>query len=110
MKFSVLFVWIVLLLFVLAWGISGGLWERKEPTLDFRKLYRQRIQRVRSAELTNAPPDSPYVANQVGTAESIRNTLFGGTAIPGWSTAPVEQFSRKSTLPLPAKQQEQLKC
>jgi len=59
------------------WAVTGGLWQKKAPKIDFQQIYQQKI-----AAATSEVTDEP------GAAERIQNYLFKGTDIPGFSVAP----------------------
>ena len=83
MKFEITVIAGLLMGVLMLWAFTGGLWERKARTLDFHRIYQAEVQRQRSQK-----PESPYDATKPGQAEAIRDFLYQGTSIPGWSVAP----------------------
>lgn len=67
------------------WSVTGGLWERKAGTIDFRAIAERNIASQRQAEVTAR---SGQDATEPGEAERIQDYLFKGTDIPGFSVAP----------------------
>ena len=64
---------------LVVWAITGGLWERQEPTINFRQLYQDQVATERAT-------------TQQGEAERIRNDLYQGT---GLSIAPSVEPSER---------------